>query len=238
MRVWRGRRARPLYTLVGHVGQIAAIAFSPRGAFLATASTDGIGRVWNAKNGRPVSVLSGHKNFLEDIAFSRDGEQIATASSDRTARTWKTRTGALCSHVRGKQRRRQLRRFTPTGLEIVTAGLDGTARTWDAVVQPTSRSSRAWARPSRTSPSLVEGRAVSAVGGRQVVLDRAAERPGEGRGGCATGRGRGEGPGGRRAVIKGKDVVVTHADGTTVTLDRAHVGRHVASRSRPTAPGS
>ncbi|MEV8630905.1 hypothetical protein AB0395_04540, partial [Streptosporangium sp. NPDC051023] len=75
-------------TLTGHQDNVSAVAFSPDGSRLATASWDNTARVWEAKTGKLITTLTGHQDRVWEVAFSPDGTRLATASSDNTARVW------------------------------------------------------------------------------------------------------------------------------------------------------
>jgi len=218
VRIWRVANGRLLRRLVGHVGQISAIAFSPRGDTVGSASTDGIGRVWNTSNGQPIAVLSGHLHYLTDIAFSRDGEQVVTTSSDRTARTWKAMTGDLLATYAGDTESVTSGQFTASGLEIVTASLDGTARTWDTVVQPFLPVIARLGAPVTRVDFTRSGRQLTAAAGGRAYLITLPRGPAADVGAAPAPAGAVTGPGGEKAVIDGKVVRLTRADGATVEL--------------------
>src|SRR5260370_40820598 len=71
---------------------IHAIAFSPDGKRLATASEDKTSEVWDATTGHELFALIGHTGPVMSIAFSPDGTRLATASADNTARVWDAAT--------------------------------------------------------------------------------------------------------------------------------------------------
>ncbi|MGK3962942.1 pentapeptide repeat-containing protein [Sorangium sp. So ce118] len=81
--------------LTGHEAPITAVAFSPGGERVATASSDRTARLWETATGRQLARINAHSDRVNDIAFSRDGERLVTASSDTAVRVWDARTGRL-----------------------------------------------------------------------------------------------------------------------------------------------
>ena len=66
----------------------AAVAFSPDGRLLATASDDNTARLWDPATGDRLHTLTGHTGGVNAVAFSPDGRLLATGSNDKTARLW------------------------------------------------------------------------------------------------------------------------------------------------------
>ena len=70
-----------------------AVAFSPDGTKVATASDDTTARLWDAATGKPLGEPMKHEEAVMAVAFSPDGTKVATASEDKTARLWDAATG-------------------------------------------------------------------------------------------------------------------------------------------------
>src|SRR5207245_470641 len=84
------RRDNPLD---GHGDALNAVAFSPDGQRLVTASRDRTARVWAVQTGKALFILQGHTEPIRWVAWSPDGKQIASAGQDRKVILWDAATG-------------------------------------------------------------------------------------------------------------------------------------------------
>jgi WD40 repeat protein len=75
-----------------HPSAVTALAFSPDGKWLCSASLDKTASIWDAVTGRERASLP-HREFVQSVAISRDGTWVATASADHTAGIWDASTG-------------------------------------------------------------------------------------------------------------------------------------------------
>ncbi len=76
-----------------HNGPIVALAFSPDGLRLATASHDETVRIWDLANGHELVIYAGHKSKVRCLAWSLDGKFIASAGNEKAIKIWDANTG-------------------------------------------------------------------------------------------------------------------------------------------------
>ena len=118
--IWTSGSAEPDAVLEGHTAPIAALAVSPDGATLASASWDHAVRLWPLAGGVP-RVLDGHTQNVNGVAFAPDGRTLVSVSYDQSIRIWPLTDSASPAVV-----------AMPVPLNAVAVGSDGEIATGGA----------------------------------------------------------------------------------------------------------
>ena len=123
-------------TLAGHLHPLSDVSWSPDGASIATAGTDGSVRIFDARTGRQRAALQSTSSFIFDVDWSPDSTRIVTGNSDGTARVWLlTERGPIeVIRLSASDTRRGVSgvAFSPDGTRVITGDVGPTAATvWD-----------------------------------------------------------------------------------------------------------
>ncbi|HYI10437.1 MAG TPA: caspase family protein [Thermoanaerobaculia bacterium] len=150
-----------LVAQLGHSAPVHAIAYSPDGRLVVTASNDATARLWDAATGHELRTLAGHTEGIDAVAVSPDGRFVATGSRDKTAKLWDSATGAEVRTLPHGNGAIVAVAFSPDGQFVLTGGWDAAVTFWDV----------ATGEPVRTLSGLDKGVSSVAVSpdGRKVV---------------------------------------------------------------------
>lgn len=131
VRLWNPATGAAVHVLLGHQVPVNAIAFSPDGRLLASASWDNTVRIWDTTTGVAVRTLQGHQNMVNAVAFSPVGGLLASASLDGTMRLWDSATGNLVRLLGQNSNIVTAVTFSPDGRLLASAAMDGRVALWD-----------------------------------------------------------------------------------------------------------
>lgn len=114
------------WVLRGHTDAIIAIAFSPDGQQLASASRDKSVKVWNLNNGEVVrTILGAHAEQLSSLAFSSDGRLLAVGDVGLQVQVIDLSTGKVFRALAHPDAVGEVA-LSPDGALIAVAGLSDT----------------------------------------------------------------------------------------------------------------
>ncbi|MBE2221012.1 MAG: NACHT domain-containing protein [Anaerolineae bacterium] len=130
--LYRTLRASQLQmTLSGHDGPVTAVAFSPDGSRMATASSDNSIKLWDAVTGQNYLTLIGHENTVNDVVFTHDGSQVISGGQNGQIMLWDAGTGNRILTRTGDNGAVNAMALSPDGTQLATANEDASMRVWD-----------------------------------------------------------------------------------------------------------
>ena len=97
--IWDAETGQHERTLIGQIGIVSKVLFSPDGKILASGSQskyayagDNTVMLWNVETGEKIAKLDGYPQGVTDLNFSPDGKMIACASKERYLFLWNINT--------------------------------------------------------------------------------------------------------------------------------------------------
>ena len=172
--IWRAGEPQPAMVLEGHQAPVVALAVSPDGATLASASWDHTARLWPLAGGAP-RVIEGHTQNVNGVAFTIDGRALVTVGYDATLRVTPL-VGDGGPIVTTLPAPLNTVAVSPDG-EIVTAGADGKVYVLAATGELKSEIEAAQT-PIIAVALSADGRLIAAAGirGSVAIIDRASRK--------------------------------------------------------------
>ena len=119
-------------TYNGHRYPVYALAWSPNGQDIASASQDKTVQIWNATTGDKSISYTRQRASENAVTWSPDGRLVASGSSDTTVQVWNSTTGTYILTYPDHTDIVRTVTWSPKGTSIASGGDDNTAQVWDA----------------------------------------------------------------------------------------------------------
>ena len=116
----------------GHSNWINAIAWTPDGSRIASASADKTVQVWNVSTGTTDATYN-HDSYVKSVEWSPDGKYLASAGRDKTVEIQDGTTGAIVFAYHRYYKWIDTVAWSPDGSRLASASVDKSARVWDAI---------------------------------------------------------------------------------------------------------
>ncbi len=113
----------------GHHKTIHAIAFSPDGKYIATASDDNTVKIWRRSDGHRIETLK-HSDDVLAVTFSNNSKIIASGGRDNVVKTWEVETGKNLRTFKGHEQEITSLCFGPEDEMLVSGSADCSLRLW------------------------------------------------------------------------------------------------------------
>jgi WD40 repeat protein/serine/threonine-protein kinase RIO1 len=117
--------------ITGHRGAVVAVAYSPEGSRVVTASDDAVARIWGVSTGDLLVTMRDSDAPVLCVAFSPDGRLVATGAGDSIVRLFDAETGDVIRRIKVHGAPVSAIAFSHDGSCLATGSLDAQARIVD-----------------------------------------------------------------------------------------------------------
>jgi WD40 repeat protein len=134
VKLWDVASGKEVRNLQDHIDAVFAVAFSPDGKRLASASQDRTVKIWDVVSGHRLYTLGDATDGLTSVEYSPSGDRVAAAGYDKTIYVWRLgdNDGSLVRSLIADEGSILALVWTPDGKTIVTSSSDGSIRFRDA----------------------------------------------------------------------------------------------------------
>lgn len=129
--LWNAAEGTLLLEPDRHREPVTAVAFSPDGKRLATASNDRTLRLWDAASGKQIEYLETAEGPINDLEWTGDGKAIFSAGGDALLSRWKLADYTETRPIEVIGGAVNAFDVSPDGKRVVTGDQIGRVWTWD-----------------------------------------------------------------------------------------------------------
>ena len=161
-----------------HNHRVEAVAFSPDGRQVASASMDWTVQLWEVDNGQEYRAFPNQSDQVLGAGFSPDGRRLVDAALDGTVRVWEVETGKLLRRLPADLDRPRGVAFSPDGRFLAAAGRNGIIRCYDLAAGEAVPGARQHGDHARAVAFSPDGRRLASAGddGSVKVWDVVGDR--------------------------------------------------------------
>jgi eukaryotic-like serine/threonine-protein kinase len=150
--LWRQCNRGLLATLRGHRQGVVALAFSPDGATLLSASSDGEVRSWPLNRGLQPEILGKMQTAMSRVEFSRDARMLAWGTTNGTITLWDADRRTERANIKAHVGEIAGLAFSPNSKRLASGGEDKWVKVWD--VNNGEATGAEWEHPGRDKASF------------------------------------------------------------------------------------
>jgi len=116
----------------GHYENISALAYTPDGDYLLSASEDLTVKLWELETQREIRTFTGPQRYVKRIVVDPNGTRMITISEDKKLWIWNIKTGKEIRQLEDTLDVITNAIFSRDGKYIITGGSEFTGAVWDA----------------------------------------------------------------------------------------------------------
>jgi WD40 repeat protein len=117
--------------IIGHPQIVGAIAITPDGSKVISASQDETLKVWSVSTQNELQMLKGHSDWVNGVTVTPNGQKVVSASEDESIIVWDLNQGNEICQLWGHNSGVNAVAVTPDGKKIVSGSDDNTVKLWN-----------------------------------------------------------------------------------------------------------
>ena len=178
--LWNARTGELERAPDAHAEEVSAVAFSPDGQALASASSEDRSiKLWNIRTRDLSHTFRGREGSVTSAAFAPDGQALAVGNLDKTIRLWNPRTGELERTLQNDDAPVHAVAVSRDGRTLASGGPGGSVRLWNVVTGKLDRTLESTATRVDTVAFSPDGQTMASSGGWDWAVTLRNQRTGE-----------------------------------------------------------